>query len=314
MAQHDQEHDHAQDDSPGINPAVYGGQAVIEGVMIRGQHVYSVAARHPDGSIRTIMRPVPTWAVNKWRKIPFVRGTLVLAESMTIGMRALTYSAQIAAGEEEDEQPLPWWSLALTIALSLGMGIGLFFVLPLIITHQGIDRYTDSSILSNLGEGVLRLGIFFLYLIAVGLMPSIKRVFAYHSAEHMSVHAHEAQLPLDPEHVRMFPAAHPRCGTAFLLTVMIVSIIVFVMLGTPDLPIRIASRIVFIPIIAGISYEVIRFNARHSGNALVRMGTVPSLMLQRLTTRKPDDDQIEVAITAMNAAIQGDLEVAAAAG
>jgi uncharacterized protein YqhQ len=314
LAQHDQEHDHAQDDSPGINPAVYGGQAVIEGVMIRGQHVYSVAARHPDGSIRTIMRPVPNWAVNKWRKVPFVRGTLVLAESLTIGMRALTYSAQIAAGEEEDEQPLPWWSLALTIALSLGMGIGLFFVLPLIITHQGIDRYTDSSIVSNLGEGVLRLGIFFLYLFAVGLMPSIKRVFAYHAAEHMSVHAHEALLPLDPEHVKMFPAAHPRCGTAFLLTVMLVSIVVFVMLGTPDLPIRIASRIVFIPIIAGISYEVIRYNARHSANALVRMGTVPSLMLQKLTTRTPDDEQIEVAITAMNAAIQGDLEVVAAAG
>ena len=312
-----QEHDHEQPSDAsdsGINPAVYGGQAVIEGVMIRGVHVYSVAARHPDGSIRTILRPVPNWAVNRWRKIPFIRGTLVLAESLTIGMRALTYSAQIAAGEEEDEQPLPAWSLALTIALSLGLGIGLFFVLPLIITHQGIDRFIDNSILSNLGEGMLRLGIFFLYLLAVGMMPSIKRVFAYHAAEHMSVHAHEASMPLDPEHVRLFPAAHPRCGTAFLLTVMLVSIVVFVMLGTPDLPIRIASRIVLIPLIAGISYEVIRYNSRHAGNALVRMGTVPSLLLQKLTTRKPDDDQIEVAITAMSAAIQGDLEAIAAAG
>ena len=295
--------------------SVYGGQAVIEGVMIRGVHVYSVAARHPDGSIRAILKPVPNWAVNKWRKVPFVRGTLVLAESLTIGMRALTYSAQIAAGEEDDgsDEPLPWWSLALTIALSLGLGISLFFVLPLIITHFVIDQATESSILSNLGEGVLRLLIFFAYLGLVGMMPSIKRVFAYHAAEHMSVHAHEAGLPLDNEHVRMFPAAHPRCGTAFLLTVMLVSILVFALMGTPDLPIRVASRIVFIPVIAGISYEIIRFNARHSANALVRMGTVPSLMLQRLTTRKPDDDQIEVAITAMNSAIQGDIEAIAAA-
>lgn len=294
----------AQEHDP--NPSVYGGQAVIEGVMIRGIHVYSVAARHPDGGIRTVLKPVPQWAVNRWRKIPLVRGTLVLAESLTIGMRALTYSAQVAAGEEDDEEPLPAWSLALTIALSLLVGISLFFVLPLIITHFAIDRITDNSILSNLGEGVLRLLIFFAYLGLVGLMPSIKRVFAYHAAEHMSVHAHEALLPLDHKHVRMFPAAHPRCGTAFLLTVMIVSIIVFALMGTPDLPLRIASRIVFIPVIAGISYEVIRFNAKHSGNALVRMGTVPSLMLQNLTTRKPDDDQIEVAIAAMTAAIDGD--------
>ena len=293
--------------------ASYGGQAVIEGVMIRGQHVYSVAARHPDGSIRTVLRPVPTWAVNRWRRIPFIRGTLVLGESLAIGMRALTYSAQVAAGEEEDEQPLPAWSLALTIATSLGLGIGLFFVLPLVITHNAIDRFIDSSILSNLGEGVLRLLIFFAYLLLVGLMPSIKRVFAYHAAEHMSVHAHEAELPLDNEHVRMFPAAHPRCGTAFLLTVMIVSIIIFALMGTPDLPLRIASRILFIPVIAGIAYEVIRFNGRHSGNALVRMFTVPSLLLQELTTRPPDDDQIEVAITAMNAAIEGDAAVKAAA-
>ena len=287
--------------------SVYGGQAVIEGVMIRGKHVYSIAARHPDGSIRTVLRPVPTWAVNRWRRIPLVRGTLVLAESLVIGMRALTYSAQVAAGEEEDEKPLPTWMLALTMAFSLGLGIGLFFIVPLLITHNAIDRFFENAILSNVAEGVFRLLIFFAYLFLVGLMPSIRRVFAYHAAEHMSVHTQEASLPLNNEHVRMFPAAHPRCGTAFLLTVMIVSILVFALLGTPDLPLRIASRIVLIPVIAGLSYELIRFNARHSGNALVRMGTVPSLMLQKLTTRPPDDDQIEVAITAMTTAIEGDV-------
>jgi uncharacterized protein YqhQ len=286
--------------------SVYGGQAVIEGVMIRGKHVYSIAARHPDGSIRTVLRPVPDWSTSRWRRVPFVRGTLVLGESLVIGMRALTYSAQVAAGEEEDEQPIPAWTLALTIAVSLALGIGLFFVTPLIITASVVDRVTDSSILSNLAEGVLRLLIFFAYLLLVGLMPSIRRVFAYHAAEHMSVHAHEASLPLDNEHVRMFPAAHPRCGTAFLLTVMIVSILVFAVLGTPDLPLRIASRIVLIPLIAGIAYEVIRYNSRHGDNWLVRMGTVPSLLLQNLTTRKPDDDQIDVAIKAMTTAIEGD--------
>jgi uncharacterized protein YqhQ len=291
--------------------SVYGGQAVIEGVMIRGKHVYSIAARHPDGSIRTVLRPVPDWSTSRWRRVPFVRGTLVLGESLVIGMRALTYSAQVAAGEEEDEQPIPAWTLALTIAVSLTLGIGLFFVTPLIITAGVVDRVTDSSILSNLAEGVLRLLIFFAYLLLVGLMPSIRRVFAYHAAEHMSVHAHEASLPLDNEHVRMFPAAHPRCGTAFLLTVMIVSILVFAVLGTPDLPLRIASRIVLIPFIAGIAYEVIRYNSRHGDNWFVRMGTVPSLLLQNLTTRKPDDDQIDVAIKAMATAIEGDEAVEA---
>lgn len=275
--------------------------------MIRGRHVYSVAARHPEGAIKTITRPVPTWSVNRWRRIPFVRGTLVLAESMVVGMRALTYSAQVAAGEDEDdEEPIPAWTLALTITISLGLGIGLFFVLPLLLTHGFIDRFTDNTILSNTGEGVLRLLIFFLYLGLIGLMPSIRRVFGYHAAEHMAVHTHEAHLPLDNNNVRVFPAAHPRCGTAFLLTVMIVSIVIFAMLGTPDLPLRIASRIVFIPLIAGIAYEVIRFNAAHGDNALVRAGTLPSLALQSMTTRPPDDGQIEVAIAAMNAAIAGD--------
>ena len=293
--------------------AAYGGQAVIEGVMIRGRHVYSVAARHPSGVIKTVTRPVPTWSVNRVRRIPFVRGTLVLSESLVVGLRALTFSAQVSAGEnEDDEEPIPPWTLAVTMAFSLGLGVGLFFILPLLITHSVIDRFTDNSILSNTGEGVLRLVIFFLYLTLIGMMPSIRRVFGYHAAEHMAVHTHEAALPLEGGNLRRFPAAHPRCGTAFLLTVMIVSIIVFALLGTPDLPIRIASRIVLIPLIAGVSYEVIRFNARHSGNVLVRAGTLPSLALQAMTTRPPDDGQIEVAIAAMNAAIDGDAEAEAA--
>ena len=244
--------------------------------------------------------------------MPFVRGTLVLAETLVIGMKALTYSAQVAAGEEDGDQPIPAWTMAVTIAVSLGLAIGLFFIAPLLLTTSLIDRFIESSILSNLAEGVFRLLIFFAYLGLVGLMPSIRRVFGYHAAEHMSVHAHEHALPLNHENVSQFPAAHPRCGTAFLLTVMIVSILVFATLGTPDLPLRIASRVILIPLIAGIAYEVIRYNAAHADNLFVRWGTVPSLMLQARTTRKPAPDQIEVAIAAMNAAIDGDAAADAA--
>ncbi|MBM3939521.1 MAG: DUF1385 domain-containing protein [SAR202 cluster bacterium] len=293
----------------------YGGQAVIEGVMIRGRHVYSVAARRPDGTICTELNHVPVWGAGSWRKIPLLRGTLVLIETLVVGMKALTFSAQIAAGEEgkENDKPIPAWSLALTIALSLGLGIGLFFVLPLVITHSLVDRFVSNSVASNFTEGVLRLLIFIAYISLIGMMPSIRRVFAYHAAEHMAVHAHEHRLPLDTANVRKFPAAHPRCGTAFLLTVMLVSIVVFALLGTPALPLRIASRILLIPLIAGVSYEVIRFNARHEANALVRLLTLPSLAMQKLTTRPPDDQQIEVAIAAMNTAIEGDRSATAAA-
>ena len=282
--------------------------------MIRGRRVYSIAARHPAGSIKTVVRPVPSWSVNRWRRVPFIRGTLVLSESLVVGMRALTWSAQVASGEnEDDEQPIPPAALAVTLALSLSLGVGLFFVLPLLITAGFVDRFTDNSILSNTAEGVLRLLIFFLYLGLIGMMPSVKRVFGYHAAEHMAVHAHEANLPLEGPNVRRFPAAHPRCGTAFLLTVMIVSIIVFAFLGTPDLPWRIASRIVLIPVIAGVSYEIIRLNAAYGANAVVRAMSLPSLALQSFTTRPPDDGQIEVAIAAMTAAIEADAQADAAA-
>lgn len=289
-----------------INTFVYGGQAVLEGVMIRGERIVAVAARRPDGVIRTTTFPVASWVTGRWRRVALVRGTLILFESLIIGMRALTFSAQVSAGEEGDDEPIPWWSLALALTASLGLAIGLFFVAPLFLTAGVVDRFTDSSILSNLAEGAIRLGIFLAYLGLISLMPTIRRVFAYHAAEHMTVHALEAKLPLDTANVRLFPAAHPRCGTAFLLTVMIVSILVFALLGTPDLPLRIASRIVLIPVIAGISYEVIRFNARHSSSWFVQVLAAPSLALQRLTTRPPDDDQIEVAIKAMHTAVEGD--------
>ena len=287
-------------------PFVYGGQAVIEGVMIRGGRAYSVAARRPDGEICSITNPVPRWGASDWRRVPLVRGTLVLLEMLVIGMRALTYSARVAAGDETGEESISGWAIALTMLVSAGFAIALFFIAPLLLVDSGVDRFTDSAIISNVVEGVVRLLIFLVYLVAIGWMPSIRRVFAYHAAEHMTVHAQEARLPLETANIRRFSAAHPRCGTAFLLTVMVVSILVFAPLGQPDLPLRIASRILLIPVIAGVSYEVIRFSGAHSGNALVKLLMVPSLALQKLTTRPPDDDQIEVAIFAMEAARAAD--------
>ncbi|MDE2765967.1 MAG: DUF1385 domain-containing protein, partial [Chloroflexota bacterium] len=220
---------------------VYGGQAVLEGVMIRGLHTISVAARRPDGVIKLRSFAPPGWAHNPLRRVPVVRGVVVMAEMLTIGMRALTYSAQVAAGDEKNDEPIPAWSMALTLLLALALGAALFVVAPLLATHVAVDRFTESSILSNLAEGVIRLVIFLAYIVVIGMMPSIRRVFAYHAAEHMTVHAMEARLSLTAENVRRFPAAHPRCGTAFLLTVMLVSILVFALLGTPDLPLRILS-------------------------------------------------------------------------
>ena len=285
---------------------MYGGQAVIEGVMIRGRRVYSVAARSPEGNIRAATWPISTWPGPRWRRVPLLRGTLVLGETLATGVRALAYSARVAMGEEVGSSPVAAWTVALTLLVSLALAVGLFFVLPLLVVETAVDRHTESSLLSNLAEGGLRLLIFLAYLVGVGFMPSIRRVFAYHAAEHMTVHAHEAREPLETEKVRRFPPAHPRCGTAFLLTVMLVSVLVFALLGKPDLPLRVASRVLLLPVIAGISYEVIRFSAAHSTNFLVQLIAAPNLALQRLTTRPPDDGQIEVALSAMNTVLAAD--------
>ena len=191
------------------------------------------------------------------------------------------------------------------MTLSLSFAVGLFFLLPLFLV-QFLDRYVESDIISNMMEGGIRLVVFLAYIWGVGFIPDIRRVFAYHGAEHMTVKAHEAKDPLDVVHVRKYSTAHPRCGTAFLLVVMVVSILVFVWLGRPPLLWRILSRVVLIPVIAGLAYEIIRLSARYQGNPLVRIITAPSLMLQKLTTRQPDDDQIEVAIHAMDTTLAAD--------
>ena len=281
----------------------YGGQAVIEGVMIRGQRFAAVAARRPSGEITTRLTPLNTLYIGAIRRIPLLRGVVVLAETLVLGMQALAYSANVSLQEEEKE--LGRWSMGLMLATSLGIAVALFFLLPLLLVSI-FDRTYDDALLSNIVEGIIRLGLFLAYVWGIGRLPDIKRVFAYHGAEHMAVKTYEAGEPLETSAVRQYTTAHPRCGTAFLLVVMLVAIVVFAFLGKPPMLLRILSRIVLIPVIAGVSYEVIRFSGKHQGNPLVRAIMAPSLLLQVLTTRKPDDSQIEVAICAVETAIAAD--------
>ena len=286
------------------NKFLYGGQAVIEGVMIRGQRFFSVAVRRPNGELCAISSPLHSFYTGRLRRIPLVRGVIVLVETLVLGMRALSYSANVSLEQEEKE--ISRWSMGVTLAIAMLLGIGLFFLAPLFLVEGLLDRYFTSSLLSNFVEGVIRLGIFLIYIIAIGLIGEIRRVFAYHGAEHMTVHAREEDQPLEVASVRRYSTAHARCGTAFLLVVMVVAIIVFAFLGRPPIALRILSRVVLLPVIAGISYELIRFSGAHAGNQLVRAIMWPSLALQALTTRQPDDRQIEVAIHAMNVAVAAD--------
>lgn len=291
----------------------YGGQAVIEGVMIRGRRFLCVAARSPSGHLTTMSSPLNTLYTGPVRRILLVRGVVVLVETLVLGTKALMYSANVSLEQEGKE--LGPWSTALMLTTSLGFAILLFFLLPLLISEL-IDGYMTSGevgngswasdLLSNLIEGVVRLALFLGYIWAVGFIPDIKRVFAYHGAEHMTVKAHEAQEPLELTFIRKYSTAHPRCGTAFLLVVVVMAILVFALLGRPPLLWLILSRIILIPVIAGLAYEVIRFSGAHQGNPLVRLIMAPSLILQVLTTRQPDDAQIEVAIHAMNTVLAAD--------
>ena len=288
----------ASSDSP-----TYGGQAVLEGVLIRGQRHAAIAVRRPDGSIALKCEPLSSVYTGALRKVMILRGILVLAETLTLGMRALTYSANVAAEAEGEE--IGKGAMALTFAFSIIFAIGLFFMVPVLISVV-LEGPLGSELLANLVEGIIRLGMFLAYIYLIGRMDQISRVFMYHGAEHMTVHAQEGAQPLDVESVRRYPTAHPRCGTAFLLTVVVVSIIVFTLVDRHPLWWLITSRIVLVPLVAAISYEAIRFSGFHSGNPVVRILFAPSLWLQALTTRQPEDRQIEVAITAMKHAISAD--------
>lgn len=281
----------------------YGGQAVIEGVMIRGQRNIAVAVRRPDGSVATMCRPLTPIFTGRLRRVPLVRGVITMAEMLTLGMRALSYSANVAAEAEGEE--ISTGSMAGMMLVSLSIAIGLFFLVP-VLASDWLEGLLGSSLAANIAEGVIRLALFLGYIVLISRLEDIRRVFMYHGAEHMTVHAQEHGDPLEVERIRRYPTAHPRCGTAFLLVVMVVAIAAFIFVDREPFWWLIASRIVLVPLIAAVSYEVIRFSGRHADNPLVGLITAPSLALQSLTTRQPDDDQIEIAIEAMRQAQAAD--------
>lgn len=285
----------------------YGGQAVIEGVMMRGPLSWSVAVRRPDNTINVEKWPLSS-VTERWRflKWPFVRGTVVLIESLVLGIQALSFSASEAVGE--DEKPLGRWELAGTIVLAVGLAVVLFIFLPAALAHLA-RSLVAGSVGQNLIEGVVRVAVFLGYVAGVSLLPDIRRVFAYHGAEHKVINAYEAGATLDVEGVRPFPVLHPRCGTSFLLTVLVISIVVFSFLAVDPLWWRLTSRLLLLPVVAGLGYEFIKFTSRYATHPVCRALIAPGLWLQRLTAREPDDSQIEVAIRALDAVLTKEGEV-----
>jgi uncharacterized protein YqhQ len=276
-----------------------GGQAVIEGVMMRGEHSWAVAVRMPDGAIDIDVQEAPDWA-QRWSKIPLVRGVMALAESMALGFKALAWSANRQMPEEEQisSKAMGW-----TIGVSLTLFTAIFILTPAFAANGLGDVLDLDGFWYHVAEGALRLGIFLGYLLLIGCIPDIKRVFQFHGAEHKAIAAYENDVELTPESAQRFTTQHVRCGTNFLLTVMVVTIVVYSFVGRPALPLLIASRVVLIPLIAGISYEVIRFAAKHMQWAWVRVAMRPGLALQKLTTREPTLDQVEVAVQSLRAVL-----------
>ena len=282
-----------------ITDLAVGGQAVIEGVMMRDAHRTATAVRLPNGDI-----DVETRTVSSIRdrylvlNLPLIRGSVIMVESLIIGMRALSFSAQ-AAGEEDEQMTNK--EIAMTILFALVLASILFIVIPTGAAHLAA-AYTDDPIVFNLIEGGIRLMVFLLYIWGISFMGGIRRVFQYHGAEHKTIHCYEAGEALTVENVQKFPRLHPRCGTNFLLIVMVVAIVFHVFFGWPDLWLRILSRLAILPVVAGVSYEIIRFAGR-SENHLVHILITPGLWLQYLTTRPPADEMVEVAIESLKAVL-----------
>lgn len=284
----------------------YGGQAVIEGVMMRGQKAYAVAMRAPDGKIVIHTEKLANVYRSKITKIPFIRGSILLWDALGLGMSALTLSANTQSGEDEK---LEGTALYMTMGLSLAMGIGLFFLLPAGLGGLAEHYLGWSPWLNNLSEGILRLLFFIAYIWAISFMPEVKRLFMYHGAEHKTINAFEAGAELTPEVVAKYPIEHARCGTAFLLTLILLSILVFTAIGPLPIFWRLASRVLFIPILAGVAIEYIRWTANHLKNPLVQLLIKPNLALQHLTTRTPDLSMLEVAIESFQSMRKAEAEI-----
>ncbi len=285
----------------------YGGQAVIEGVMMRGRKRVAVAVRAPNGEIVVHEEPLAAAIyTQKWGQWPFVRGLGMLWDALGLGMRALMWSADVSLQEEGQEEvkftgPMAWT----TVAVSLAIAVGIFFLLPT-LAAKWLSPLGSNGLVVSIVEGVIRLGLFLAYLWAIGFMPDIRRVFAYHGAEHKTINAYEAGAVLTPANAARFSTAHTRCGTSFLLSVMIIAILVFAPFHFENLFLRLASRLVLIPVVAGIAYELMRFTAGHVEWPWVRAMITPGLLLQRLTTREPDERMLECAIAALRPVLAAD--------
>jgi uncharacterized protein YqhQ len=284
----------------------YGGQALIEGVLMRGRDAIAVAFRHPDGRIVWASEPLNS-GPHGWRlaKAPLVRGLVVLYETLVVGTRWLIRSAGLQASGEGLE--LGKGSVALMLLITLVLGVGLFFLLPLFVASVAA-RNIEAGWVQHLIEGLVRVGIFLGYLALISRTPDIRRVFEYHGAEHMTIHALENGDPLTIGTVRQYPTAHPRCGTEFLVVVIILSILLFSLVGRQDAAVMVGSRIVLIPVIAALGYELLRLGARYRANPIVKALMAPGILVQMITTKQPSDDQIEVAIVSMEQALAADGE------
>jgi uncharacterized protein YqhQ len=280
-----------------------GGQAVIEGVMMRASNSLVIAVRKPDQEI-TVLREKVTPLKEKFSlfKLPILRGLAVLVESLIWGIKALTYSANVAIEDKNGDtsKGMGSFTIALTFLFSLVLGVGLFVILP----ERLANLISDKGYLFNIVDGVIRLVIFFLYIIVISFSKNIARVFQYHGAEHKSIHTYEAGEELTAENAMKYSPLHPRCGTAFLLTVMVVSILVFSIFGKPEVWVRIVIRLVFIPLIAGISYELIKLASKRQDHLITKIFITPGLWLQRLTTREPSIDQVQVALRSLKEVLQ----------
>jgi uncharacterized protein YqhQ len=286
-----------------VGDAPIGGQAVLEGVMMRGVSTWSVACRTPEGRIEITSEPIVSWAKrSRFLRLPIIRGVVALAESLKIGFKALGISANAQLADEEEEVEIGGFMWGVTIFLSLLLAIGLFFVVPVGATSL-IKDWLGSALLFWLVEGVLRTAIFIGYIAAISRLPDLRRVFEYHGAEHKTISCFEAGDELVPERAAAYSRLHPRCGTSFLLIVMVLAIFVFAPIGLPAWYWLLASRILGIPLIAGLSYEVIKWAGKHRNKRWVRAVMWPGLMLQNLTTREPDYDQLEVAIRALKSVL-----------
>jgi uncharacterized protein YqhQ len=286
--------------------APIGGQAVLEGVMMRGPSNWSLAVRKPDGDIAQVNKEINSMmARHRIFRLPVIRGIIALGESLAIGFRALAISANYAAQEEGDDDEVATeigrGAIIFAFVIAIGFALLLFKVTPALLTSWLPIETTGLFVVV---EGLIRVALFIAYLVLISFLPDLKRVFQYHAAEHKAINAYEAGEELEPERVQRYSLIHPRCGTAFLLWVMVIAIFVFAFFGQPVWYWLIASRILLLPVIAGIAYELIRFAGRHTGNRILMTLLAPGLWLQRLTTREPTLDQLEVSIRALKDVLQ----------